>query len=440
MSRRIPCVLLAFGLLLLVTMMVQADSIIRVASWNTDNGPNINQAERAAAFSTVFQAMGADRVNGIARAVDILAVQETDQAASLPSFDRLTMLMNEAYGVESYQGVVTESDRGGDRSGFIYNSATVDLVGEPVDLPGDPVRDMIPTHSTLRAEFRPVGFGADFDFVMYSVHLKASPGLANRTLRADEVNLLRANADALGDGVNVLYAGDFNMLGTSEPAWANMTADGPGQGSDVADAPGNWRDEPLFQSLHTQDPGAAMDDRFDLVFASGELLDGLGLDYMDGSFHVFGNDGSHDLNGPITTGSGALPDVLTALTLASDHLPIVFQLNAAGEQTRDLTGNGFVDFEDLTVLLAHWNKPRATFAEGNLVETNTTSVNFDDLTVLLAAWTGPAPAASPDAATLTQAVPEPSSLMLCLAAVALLVGMPSRCRRKKWTGSGRRPA
>ena len=111
--------------------------------------------------------------------------------------------------------------------------------------------------------------------------------------------------------------------------------------------------------------------------------------------------------------------------------PIVFPLLAAGEQTRDLTGNGFVDFEDLTVLLAAWNKPGATFAEGNLVETNTTSVNFEDLTVLLAAWTGPAPAASPAAGSLTQAVPEPSSLMLSVAALALLAGMPSGLRRKR---------
>ncbi|MCH8043834.1 MAG: hypothetical protein IID44_08950 [Planctomycetes bacterium] len=325
MSRRIPWVLLAVCLLQFAAMVVEADSIIRVASWNTNNGPNIDQADREAAFSKVFRAMGADRVNGIARAVDILAVQETDQAASLPSFDRLTMLMNEAYGVESYQGVVTGSDRGGDRTGFIYNSATVHLVGEPVDLPGDPVRDMVPTHSTLRAEFRPVGFGADFNFTMYSVHLKSSTGPANRTLRADEVNLIRANADSLGDGVNVLYAGDFNMLGSSEAAWANMTAAGPGQGSDLANAPGEWRGDDAFRWLHTQDPRNKMDDRFDLAFASVALLDGVGLDYMDGSFHVFGNDGSHDLNGPITTGSGASPDVLTALTLTSDHLPNPFR-------------------------------------------------------------------------------------------------------------------
>ena len=60
----------------------------------------------------------------------------------------------------------------------------------------------------------------------------------------------------------------------------------------------------------------------------------------------------------------------------------------------DLTGNGFVDFEDLTVLLANWNKD-VTAADGNLVEPLTSVVNFEDLTVLLAAWTGPGAAAAP---------------------------------------------
>ncbi|MCH8046464.1 MAG: VCBS repeat-containing protein [Planctomycetes bacterium] len=65
----------------------------------------------------------------------------------------------------------------------------------------------------------------------------------------------------------------------------------------------------------------------------------------------------------------------------------------------DLTGNGFVDFEDLTVLLAAWNQD-VSAAEGNLVDADTTPVNFEDLTVLLAAWTGPGPAAAAVAAAV----------------------------------------
>ena len=91
----------------------------------------------------------------------------------------------------------------------------------------------------------------------------------------------------------------------------------------------------------------------------------------------------------------------------------------------DLNSNGFVDFEDLTILLANWNKD-VTAADGNLVEPLTTVVNFADLTVLLADWTGPGPAGSPEAALGHEAVPEPSTLVLALLAT---VGL-SVCRRR----------
>ncbi|MCH8047396.1 MAG: FG-GAP repeat protein [Planctomycetes bacterium] len=95
----------------------------------------------------------------------------------------------------------------------------------------------------------------------------------------------------------------------------------------------------------------------------------------------------------------------------------------------DLTNNGFVDFEDLTILLANWNKLGATPAEGNLVDADTTPVNFEDLTVLLADWTGPGPAGSPEAALGAEAVPEPSTLLLAVIAV-LGVSVGGRRRRR----------
>jgi len=94
----------------------------------------------------------------------------------------------------------------------------------------------------------------------------------------------------------------------------------------------------------------------------------------------------------------------------------------------DLTNNGFVDFEDLTILLANWNR-RTTPARGNLVNADTTPVNFEDLTVLLADWTGPGPAGSPEAALGTEAVPEPSTLLLALLATLGLSFYRRRRRR-----------
>ena len=92
----------------------------------------------------------------------------------------------------------------------------------------------------------------------------------------------------------------------------------------------------------------------------------------------------------------------------------------------DLTENGFVDFQDLTVLLANWNDPNATRLEGNLVDPENTSINFEDLTVLLAEWTGPGPAGSPEAALDAAAVPEPSSLVLAV------IGLLGVCCRRRY--------
>ncbi|MCH8046848.1 MAG: PEP-CTERM sorting domain-containing protein [Planctomycetes bacterium] len=96
----------------------------------------------------------------------------------------------------------------------------------------------------------------------------------------------------------------------------------------------------------------------------------------------------------------------------------------------DLNNNGFVDFEDLTILLANWNKDVGA-DDGNLVEPLVSVVNFADLTVLLADWTGPGPAGSPEAALGEEAVPEPSSLLL---GVMATLGLSFYRRRRRRGG------
>ncbi|MCH8921731.1 MAG: PEP-CTERM sorting domain-containing protein [Planctomycetes bacterium] len=101
-----------------------------------------------------------------------------------------------------------------------------------------------------------------------------------------------------------------------------------------------------------------------------------------------------------------------------------FLVTATRISEGDLTGNGFVDFDDLTILLAHWDQ-EASAGQGNLVDPLTTPINFQDLTFLLADWTGPGPVAAPDAAVGQEAVPEPSTLLLALLA-ALGAGITLR--------------
>ncbi|MCH8921536.1 MAG: right-handed parallel beta-helix repeat-containing protein [Planctomycetes bacterium] len=84
--------------------------------------------------------------------------------------------------------------------------------------------------------------------------------------------------------------------------------------------------------------------------------------------------------------------------VVNDRIDIGAYEHSPSTPPADLTGDGFVDFDDLTILLAHWDQ-RVSAALGNLVDPLTTPVNFQDLTLLLADWTGPGPvgAASPQA-------------------------------------------
>ncbi|MCH8045049.1 MAG: PEP-CTERM sorting domain-containing protein [Planctomycetes bacterium] len=99
----------------------------------------------------------------------------------------------------------------------------------------------------------------------------------------------------------------------------------------------------------------------------------------------------------------------------------------------DLTNNLFVDFEDLTVLLANWNQNGGRL-QGNLVDPLSTTVGFGDLTVLLSEWTGPGPGPSPEAAIgVGAAVPEPSTLLLSALG---LMSLFARGRRRSRLPSG----
>ncbi len=291
-------------------------TVMRVVDWNTMNGPN--DATGDANYQTIFQAIGNETVQGNTERIDILALQETDPPGpGNDSIGRIENILNTLYPVTSYSSVVTPVDGGGDSTGFVYDTSTVSLL-EAVQVGSGTL-----THNVERAKFRPVGTLGTSDFYVYSVHLKSGDGGAEATTRGTEAAFLRSDADSLGEGAQVLFVGDFNMKTSAEAAYTNFVSAGPGQLQDVADAPGNWYNNPAFKSLHSQDPQTAMDDRFDIQFATGEFFDGVGLEYVSNSFHVFGNNGTHTFDGPINTGTGASPAVLSALMAASDHLPAV---------------------------------------------------------------------------------------------------------------------
>ena len=358
--------------------MVTQAANFRVVAYNTYNNPD--DATEDTWFSTIFSAIGNETVNGVAKRLDILAVSETDETSSV----RLVDILNNLYDVSTYN-VVTSSSVGGDRTGVIYDSNSLIL------LDANDITD-IGTHPIVRAHFLPVGYvSTASEFYVYAIHLKSGSASSDKEQRALEAANLRSNADSLGEGKHIIFAGDFNMLGSSEEAWTNMLSAGNSQAFDTANSPGEWRDNEDFKSLHSQNPRSPMDDRFDLQFVTGEFLDGNGLEYISDSYHVFGNNGTHILNDSISTGSGASPSVLAALEDASDHLPIVADYSipesyCVSFPVADFSGDCIVNLLDFAVLGSQWLQPPGMPSADIAPEPLDDFVDMLDLTVWVTEW------------------------------------------------------
>ncbi|MEM9351769.1 MAG: hypothetical protein AAGA92_02035 [Planctomycetota bacterium] len=332
----------AFLILAVSVAPSRLQAAIRVVSYNTLDNPTTS-AENTD-FQTIMEAIGIKSVNGVAKRVDVIAVQEqTGISSTSGTAVDMADQLNALYGVTSYTSMLTNN--GFDRTGIVYDTSTLSLLGTAQTSGGPNGR------FTLRAQFRPVGYTSpDADLYVYSAHLKADDGPSDIASRAAASNVIVANADALGADANVIFAGDFNYGDSFEAGYANLQG---GNGNTSASDPLQLASWPsLFEAEHmTQSTrnvsfgggaGSGMDDRFDLQIISDDLLDGEGLSYigptstglesLDHSYQAFGNDGT-SYNQAITTpsiGRSQPANVLQALHDFSDHLPVVadYQLPA----------------------------------------------------------------------------------------------------------------
>ena len=285
-------------LLALMTWTITADpcvaATLRFAFWNTFNNPDDETED--ANFSTIFTAMPV---------MDLWGVAETDTGSSI----RMNSLLNSVTG-QTWQNAVSSSV-GGDRTGIFWNTSTLTLLGT-----GEFTEGLV--HPTAWATFRPAGTTGQADFAYVATHLKSGSTSSDIATRGNEAAQLVSSFATLNISA-IIAAGDYNWLGSSEPAYQNFTTGGF---TDVAASLGEWRGNQDFKHLHTQDPRSNLDDRFDMMLANSALSDGEGIDYVSGSFKVFGNDGSHELGGALTANTQINQSTLDALLSSSDHLPI----------------------------------------------------------------------------------------------------------------------
>ncbi len=296
-----------------------------------------------AGLSTVLAGIGQEIVNGISRPIDLLALQEVESQATTSSI--VVAALNNLYSTTAYVSgtlngtqLASNGVQFGMTQGVVYNSTTLQLLSE-IAL-GTPSTSGI-ARQVMRYLFRPVGTSGSSDFYVYNSHYKAVDDAEGRQRRLVEANLIRSDADSLGDGRNIIYMGDFNTYTSTEAGYERLLSAGAGQAFDPINRPGSWSGGSTFRSIFTQSPavnppdslglvGGGLDDRFDFQLVSGELLDTVGLDILPTSYRSFGINGSLPLNAAINdsrnTALSGLPNrsaVLNALAVTSDHVPVV---------------------------------------------------------------------------------------------------------------------
>jgi hypothetical protein len=323
---------------------------LRIVTYNTGTGQADNPATGQTArpgISTILAAIGAEVFGSsaerqFAKPIDVLLLQEQyTMAITTQSF---VNVLNSIYGPGVYargnlNGATSDPSAEAGRPGLVYNTQTVQLLEETAfgnvgtsDGTGGPPAQQ--PRSTMRYKLKPVGYDDSAIFYAYNSHYKSDTGTANNNRRLAEAQAIRTNSDALGQGAHAIYAGDYNIQTSSGTAYQHLLSAGNGQALDPVNRPGSWHDNDSFRDLFTQAPATVsqysgqtlggLDDRFDFQLVTGEMLDDLGMAYIAGSYHAFGNNGSVACcNGAITASSALTSEVRTALMQSSDHLPVI---------------------------------------------------------------------------------------------------------------------
>jgi len=179
----------------------------------------------------------------------------------------------------------------------------------------------------------------------YVTHLKSSQGGANQQLRLSMVEAFVNDTQQLEEDAYVLFAGDFNIYTSTEPAYLEILD----QTNNIAmvdpiDTPGAWNNNEDFRAVHTQSTrtsssgfgggaGGGLDDRFDFIMVSQNMMTDTNLNYKTDSYRAYGNNGNcynNNIN-DVNCGGTYNQIIREALYNMSDHLPVVMELETDQE-------------------------------------------------------------------------------------------------------------
>jgi hypothetical protein len=406
-----------------------------VGSGCPDGGPGLTD---------VLQAIGNEHLAGNAQPLDVLALEELDSAKTVPptgtpsvTLDYLISQLNTIYPTANYKADTTvdptTGGTGGGPSGLIYNANTVQLLGAGVII-GSASGSGAP-RAPMRYELAPKGFNNHTaDFYIYVSHMKAgsagSGSGSNGDRRNIEATTIRTNAATLGANAHIIYAGDYNVDGSSEAAMQTMIAAGTGQAIDTLATPPRspypanyWDTTSTYQDLLTES-ATFLQYRDDFQMITSPMLIQPGMQLLSNTLTAFGNGGGI-IHQSVTSAANSmsphialadLPNratVLTDLTTATDHLPIVADYSFASVIIPgDYDHNGVVDSTDYNIWQSAFGSTTTLDADGNhdgVVDAADYVVWRDNLGHSL----------SGSGAGSLATVPEPASWVLLLVGVSL---------------------
>lgn len=176
----------------------------------------------------------------------------------------------------------------------------------------------------------------------YSAHLKASDGSQEENLRYAEAMAFKNHLSGKQEVKNIIFGGDLNIYKSSEKAYTEITT---GQDIPLYDpifSPANWHNNSTYANIHTQSTRSSqfgggatggMDDRFDMIFVSTDILNGADrVKYIHNSYEAFGQDGQRFNQSVRVPSNASAPDsIINALYYMSDHLPVIMDVEILEE-------------------------------------------------------------------------------------------------------------
>jgi hypothetical protein len=303
----------------------QPDETLRVMAYNLLNFPDPVPAGRADTFRTIAEAA----------VPDLVLVCELKTAAGA---DQLLDRALNADGGNAFRRADFVPNTGG---GSIHNMAfyrqdKLALYEQAV------VRTHLRDINRYTFFFRDPFLAGHRDTVFldaYMAHFKAGGMPSDVADRARMADSLRAAIDRRGFDRMVIVGGDFNVTTSAEDAYAVL--DDPFATvwlRDPANRTGAWGGSSTFADVHTQSTrsasifgdgsGGGMDDRYDFLLVSSNVLTGSGrVAYVPGSYEAYGNSGNCYNQTIFSCSPNPVPRrVRSALYYMSDHLPVVMDL------------------------------------------------------------------------------------------------------------------